>query len=192
MGVVSSITNGHSYEITGLTAAATDEDYAVIDATTSSFDAINNGNAQSGTNTGATINLGAGTYLIGSAPTTFGLNNLRGSTIPNKNDFGIYKLTTDSSDHSKVNLVAEVKGITLDSTDIANLVPTNLVAVYHDAGSNLYATGNNSATEMGGGNDSGGLTYNNNQFQTATNFAGIGALYNLSGTDFAKYHVHIG
>ncbi len=199
VGVVSSSSDGTYYKILGLTAAATDEDYAVIDATTSSVDAINNGNAQSGTNTGATINLGAGTYLIGSAPTTFGLNNLRGSTIPNKNDFGIYKLTTDSSGHNKVNLVAEVKGITLDSTDIVNLVPSNLGAVYHDVGSqigvlysNLYATGINSATEMGGGNDSGGLTYNNNQFQTATNFAGIGALYNLSLTDFAKYHVHIG
>ena len=173
----------------GIAAFATDEDYAIINATASTRDLQNGGNAQSGTNTGASINLAAGTYVIGTAPSTFGPNNIRGGAL-DPNDFGIYKITTDKAGYSQTNLVAEIKGITLDATDVANLTSTNLAAVYQDTNSGLYATGTNSGNSMGGVNDQ---TYSNStQFQTVRNFAGEGAFYNLAGTDFNTYHVHLG
>jgi hypothetical protein len=170
---------------------ATDLDYAIIDATHSTIDGKNSGTGHQG----ATIVLGkaASNYVIGAAPSSsddsgFGQHNLVGGTIKS-DDFGIYLITTNKNlnNSTSLNLVARVKGMSLDATDIAYVSNTaNAYTV-----NRVSATGVNSPTSMGGTDfTSNGITYANiDASKTAQNFAGMGAFYNLTGTDF--YHQHI-
>ena len=76
--------------IIGITAANTDEDYAVIDATASSVDSLNGAS-------GATISLGAGTYVIGAAPSSFGQNNLNGAPTAASADLASNAIAGDTT-----------------------------------------------------------------------------------------------
>jgi hypothetical protein len=165
---------------------ATDLDYAIIDARGSTIDSLNSGTSHQG----ATIVLGgaASNYVIGAAPSSFAEHNLVGGTIKS-DDFGIYLITTNKNlnDSTSLNLVAEVKGMSLDVTDQAYI--SNTANAYTVNG--LSATGVNSPTSMGGTDFAvNGVTYaNTDASNTAQNFAGMGAFYSLTSTDF--YHQHI-
>lgn len=192
----------------GISQTASALDYAVVDATGSTlaggtkYDGQNSG----ATPQGATINLGgAATYLIGAAPSSYAYHNVGGSngTSPtiNPNDFGIYKLSTNPllANTTSVSLVAEVKGMPLDSTDqayVANAA-SNAYTV-HVGSTNLQVTGVNSPAAgnnytIGGttfGVGGAGITYNNvTSSEVAQNFAGMGAMYQLSNLDFASQHI---
>jgi hypothetical protein len=167
-------------------SGATDLDYAIIDARGSTIDSLNSGTSHQG----ATIVLGgaASNYVIGAAPSSFAEHNLVGGTIKS-DDFGIYLITTNKNlnDSTSLNLVAEVKGMSLDVTDQAYI--SNTANAYTVNG--LSATGVNSPTSMGGTDFTvNGVTYaNTDASNTAQNFAGMGAFYSLTSTDF--YHQHI-
>jgi Ca2+-binding RTX toxin-like protein len=165
---------------------ATDLDYAIIDARGSKIDSLNSGTSHQG----ATIVLGgaASNYVIGAA-SSFAEHNLVGGTIKS-DDFGIYLITTDKTNKDpSLNLVAEVKGMPLDAADQAYI--SNTANAYYDTVNRLSATGVNSPTSMGGTDFAvNGVTYANiDASNTAQNFAGMGAFYSLTSTDF--YHQHI-
>ena len=178
---------------------ATDEDYAVIDATKSSVDSLNGGNAQLGTNTGATIQLAQGvTYLIGSTPKDFGQYNMDGKSLSSlagsassSTFFGIYAVNTSAAGTKpEANLVAVVNGITLDS---------------NPSGSDLHlytlnsqtADGNNGIGHLGGTSyvdqfNAGSVNPSDlqiSQLNDAESFLGMGAFYNLAGTNFETQHI---
>ena len=182
---------------------ATDQDYAVINAKGSSVDSLSGGSAQLGTNTGATINLALGTYVIGSAPNHFqtgglgdyNLNGLTGtgaisslaSAAANSSNFGIYAIDTNAAgDKLMANLVAVVEGIKLDSNPLGSDL-----SLYTFNG--LTADGQNGLGHMGG--DDFSAVFNNGtvvQNNAAKSFLGMGAFYNLAGSNFAAQHVHLG
>jgi hypothetical protein len=191
------IPNG--YAVLDKNQYATDEDYAVIDATKSSVDALNGGNAQLGTNTGATIQLAQGvTYLIGSTPNGFGQYNMNGQSLSNvagsassSTFFGIYAVNTSAAGTKpEANLVAVVNGIKLDS---------------NSSGSDLHLYTLNSQTADGnnGIGHLGGTSYSEqanavignpsdlqiSQLNDAESFLGMGAFYNLAGTNFETQHI---
>lgn len=182
--------------VTGMTKSATDNDYAVVDAMGSSIDSLASG--------GATIQLAAGvTYLIGSAPDGFvvgdvkhaglaanNINGIQGSNAlsgnaaqdASKTLFGIYAVKTDGAKNPTPNLVAVIEGIKLDS----NSTGADL-SFYTSAG--LTADGRDLSGHMGG-SYANPVQYNNGtQLLTAENFAGVGPLYNLAGSNFATQHV---
>ena len=165
---------------------ATDLDYAVIDARGSTIDGQNTGTGHQG----ATIVLGstASNYVIGAAPSSFAQHNLVGGSIK-YDDFGIYLITTNKNlnNSTSLNLVAEVKGMSLDATDQAYIA--NTANAYTVNG--VSATGVNSPTSMGGTDfTTNGVTYANiDASNTAQNFAGMGAFYSLTGTDFYRQHI---
>jgi hypothetical protein len=167
------------------TNKATDLDYAIIDATHSTIDGKNSGTGHQG----ATIVLGsaATNYVIGAAPSSFAQQNLVGGTIKS-DDFGIYLVTKDGLGGTpSLNLVAEVKGMSLDAADRAYV--SNTANAYTVNG--LSATGSNSSTSMGGLDfTTNGIAYSSTVVsETAQNFAGMGAFYNLTGTDFYQQHI---
>jgi hypothetical protein len=178
-------TNSTGLTVLRKTTNATDLDYAIIDARGSTIDSLNSGTSHQG----ATIVLGgaASNYVIGAEPSGFGQENLVGGTI-NPNDFGIYLITTAKSNKApSLNLVAEVKGMSLDATDQAYISNSaNAITI-----NGLIASGVNSPTSMGGTDFTvNGVTYANiDASNTAQNFAGMGAFYSLTSTDF--YHQHI-
>jgi hypothetical protein len=168
--------------ITGVTGYATDGDYAYIDAKKSTVD--------SNLSDGATIYLSTKTtYLIGSAPTGLKENNISGGlsgdadTAALVNKFGIYAVTSDKAGNPFANLVAVVDGIKLGG-GLSAYTSNGLTA----NGQNGNGVGSTDKV-MGG---STGLYNNGAELLTAENFAGMGAFYNLTGSDFNTYHVHLG
>jgi Ca2+-binding RTX toxin-like protein len=174
---------------------ATDVDYAVINAKNSSIDSLASG--------GAKIELaklsGNSVYLIGSAPTAFGLSNLNGAnglsslagTAANSTDFGIYKYTPGGT--KAPNLVAEVQGIALG----ANLT------LYTDPVGGLVASGQNNNLSPGSadtfmGGSSANYAHGSAAEAEAENFLGTGAFYSLttnagalSTAAFAQNHIKL-
>ena len=198
--------------ITSITAYATDEDYAVINVKKSSVDSLPSGGATIELASNVT-------YLIGSIPSTshttslpsayggdlsFGSNNINGgylntsntasggtpvsiglsgvkSTDAGSTEFGIYALTSDKAGKPVPNLVAVVLGIKLDSNSTGSDLN-----FYSSSG--LTADGQNLPGHMGE-QYSSSVLYDNGALPTAENFAGMGAFYELAGTNFATQHV---
>ena len=101
-------------------------------------------------------------YFIGTAPDGFHQYNIHGSQgAPSALDFGIYKVT-----EAGPNLVAEVKGLALGG----NLTVASIGGVSVD-GQNNHLGGDTTTTGT------------NNAFA----YLGVGAMYNLTGSNFASH-----
>jgi RTX calcium-binding nonapeptide repeat (4 copies) len=182
--------------VRGISNYATDADWARINVST---------NEAQGDN--YKISLGAGTFLLGAAPSYFASGNLQGNAW-DPNDFGIYKYTQGGN--SAPNLVAEVIGANLaqpGSSDyytipaLANGTTTSLTV---DGGTGVNHLG--SGTEKiehiytgkginsdwygySGQDANGNVIYGGDISNSALvaqankdvhNFLGVGAMYNIS------------
>jgi len=142
-----------------LTSYATDDDFALV----TDFTKFDNLQLAPGSN--------ASNYLIGSAPVNnaIGSQNLQGgisnnpATAANSTDFGIYA----ASSTNKPNLVAVVEGIALGGG--LTLAQVEGINVDGTSGNGL---GGNSTT---------------NPDAAHYNYLGMGAFYNLTGSDFASH-----
>jgi hypothetical protein len=110
----------------------------------------------------------ASDYFIGEAPTSFGQYNIGGGAAISdaSTDFGIYAVTG-----SGPNLVAEIKGLALGG----GLTTATVGGTPVDGQNSTYADPNH----LGGNtSSSNGVTH--------LNYLGVGAMYNLQGSDFAN------
>ena len=122
----------------------------------------------------------AADYWIGAAPTDYKIDNvrpLRGASLPNATNFGIYKAGTYGSKTGAPDLVAQIRlagGITLDTSSLAFVTTTPNTPAQPDT---LVPTGTKSDVILGWGNFykmdgalfSNGSTFNS-QLETKVNF----------------------
>jgi Ca2+-binding RTX toxin-like protein len=139
---------------------ATDADYAIITD-------FNNGGTAATNLERLQLTGSASNYAIGAAPSSFGENNIRSSGSVDRNQFGIYDIT------SAPNLVAVVN----TAQDIS------LGGFINIAGKNV----DGSSSNFGGGS----FTWDTNQSDvlrtTGLDYLGVGPMYQLQGSNFRDH-----
>ena len=116
----------------------------------------------------------ASDYFIGEAPTSFKQYNIGGGKAINdaSTDFGIYAVTKNGP-----NLVAEIQGLALGG----GLTTATVGGTPVDGQNSTIAD----PDHLGGATSSNGVIGSSNNV-TGLNYLGVGAMYNLQGSDFAN------
>ena len=150
-----------TYSIDNGTNYRTDADYVVVTDFSSESTLQLTGNASD--------------YFIGEAPTSFKQYNIGGGKAINdaSTDFGIYAVTKNGP-----NLVAEIQGLALGG----GLTTATVGGTPVDGQNSTFAD----PDHLGGATSSNGVIGSSNNV-TGLNYLGVGAMYNLQGSDFANH-----